>query len=87
MVFKPAAVSRLDSLFLTEAVREHPVVLDPYAFDETVKINVPDGFQVDEMPDPIKLDAQHRSFAMTKSITIQLTRLLYDNANEFFGRV
>jgi len=65
IVFKPAALSRLDSLFLTEAVREHPVVLDPYAFDETVKINVPDGFLVDEMPDPIKLDAPFGSYSTT----------------------
>jgi hypothetical protein len=32
------------------------VVLEPYALDETVKVNMPEGFKVDELPDPIKLD-------------------------------
>jgi len=65
MVFKPAAVSRLDSLFLTAATREQPVVLEPYALDETVKVNMPEGFKVDELPDPIKLDTPFGSYATT----------------------
>jgi len=65
MVFKPSAVSRLDSLFLTAATREQPVVLEPYALDETVKVNMPEGFKVDELPDPIKLDTPFGSYATT----------------------
>lgn len=49
MVFKPAAVSRLESLFLTDTVRQYPVVLGPYASDETVRVKLPAGFDVDEM--------------------------------------
>jgi hypothetical protein len=63
MVFKPAAVSRLDSLFLTAATREQPVVLEPYALDETVRINMPDGFKLDEMPDQVKLDTPFGSYS------------------------
>jgi Domain of Unknown Function with PDB structure (DUF3857)/Transglutaminase-like superfamily len=56
LVFKPAIVSRRESLFLTEAVRKHPVVLESTAYTETVHVKLPDGFDVDEMPDPLKLD-------------------------------
>jgi hypothetical protein len=47
LVFKPAIVSR----------REHPVLLDSQAYTETVKIKLPAGFDVDEVPDAEKLDA------------------------------
>jgi hypothetical protein len=75
MVFKPAAISRLDSLFLTATTREQPVVLEPYAFDETVKINMPDGFKVDELPDPVKLDTPFGSYSTT--IELKDGQLLY----------
>ncbi|HKC85902.1 MAG TPA: transglutaminase-like domain-containing protein, partial [Blastocatellia bacterium] len=50
MVFKPAVVSRRSSVFLTEAKRKHPVVLDSEAYGETVRVKLPEGFDVDEMP-------------------------------------
>jgi hypothetical protein len=56
LVFKPTIVSRRESLFLTDASRIHPVVLKPYSYIETVRIKLPEGFEVDEMPDALKLD-------------------------------
>jgi Domain of Unknown Function with PDB structure (DUF3857)/Transglutaminase-like superfamily len=56
LVFKPAIVSRRERLFLTESVRKHPVVLESTAYTETVHVKLPEGFDVDEMPDPLKLD-------------------------------
>jgi hypothetical protein len=55
-VFKPALVERVESLVLTEASRSQPVVLDSQAFAETARIKLPAGFEVDETPDPVKLD-------------------------------
>jgi hypothetical protein len=63
LVFKPAIVSRRESLALTEPARKQPVVLRPYAFTENVKIELPPGFDVDEMPDPAKLDTPFGSYA------------------------
>ncbi|HKO98663.1 MAG TPA: DUF3857 domain-containing protein [Pyrinomonadaceae bacterium] len=57
LVFKPAIVSRRESVFLTEATRQHPVVLESHAFTETVRVTLPADFEVDEMPDPVKLEA------------------------------
>ncbi len=63
MVFKPAIVSRRSSVSLTEAKRKHPVVLDSEAYDETVKIKLPEGFDVDEMPDAVEVNQPFGNYA------------------------
>jgi hypothetical protein len=65
IVFKPAIVSRRESLFLTAEKRHHPVVLRSMAYSESVSIKLPEGFVVDEMPDPVKLDTPFGSYATT----------------------
>jgi len=62
LVFKPAIVSRREALLLTEPIRKHPVVLDSYAFTETVKVKLPAGFDVDELPDAVNLEASFGSY-------------------------
>ncbi len=56
LVFKPAVVSRRDELSLTDSKRQHPVVLTSNAYSETVRVKLPAGFNVDELPDAVKLD-------------------------------
>ena len=63
MVFKPAIVSRRSSVFLTEAKRKHPVVLGSEAYDETVRIKLPEGFDVDEMPDAVEVNQPFGNYA------------------------
>jgi hypothetical protein len=63
LVFKPAVISRRESLFLTEASRRHPVILEPYAYTETVRVKLPAGFDVDELPDPLKIDTSFGTYA------------------------
>ncbi|HJT68115.1 MAG TPA: DUF3857 domain-containing protein [Pyrinomonadaceae bacterium] len=62
LVFKPAVVSRRESLSLTAPARKHPVVLHANAYSETVKVQLPSGFAVDEMPDPVKLETPFGSY-------------------------
>ncbi len=62
LIFKPAIVSRRERLFLTEAKRNHAVVLGAYSFNETVSVKLPAGFAVDELPDEIKLEAPFGSY-------------------------
>jgi hypothetical protein len=62
LVFKPAVVSRRESLSLTAPARKHPVVLHANAYSETVKVQLPSGFAVDEMPDPVKLETAFGSY-------------------------
>jgi hypothetical protein len=63
MVFKPAIVSRRSSVFLLEAERKNPVVLDSEAYNETVRIKLPEGFDVDEMPESAVVDQPFGSYA------------------------
>lgn len=63
LVFKPAIVSRRDSLTLTAGRRQHPVVLHSNAYTETVRVKLPAGFDVDEVPDAVKLDTAFGSYS------------------------
>lgn len=101
LVFKPAIVSRQESLFLTEAARKHPVVLDARSFSETVRVHLPAGFEVDELPDPLKIDAPFGSYKTTyevKNGELIFTRALaqragtipvaqYQTIRSFFERI
>ncbi|MDQ1708295.1 MAG: hypothetical protein QOJ88_1506 [Pyrinomonadaceae bacterium] len=68
LVFKPAIISRQESLSLTEPLRKHPVVLDARSFSETVHVRLPAGFAVDELPDPLKLDTTFGSYSTTYAV-------------------
>jgi hypothetical protein len=63
LVFKPAIVSRRESLSLTTGRRKQPVVLHSNAYSETVRVKLPAGFEVDEMPDAVKLDTSFGSYS------------------------
>jgi hypothetical protein len=83
LVFKPAIVSRRERVFLTGGARRHPVVLDSYAYSETVAVKLPAGFDVDELPDPVKLDAPFGTYAATYAVKdgqLQFTRTLVQHA-------
>jgi hypothetical protein len=62
LVFKPAIVSRRETLALTAGLRRQPVVLHSNAYTETVRVKLPAGFEVDELPDPVKMDAPFGSY-------------------------
>lgn len=83
LVFKPAIVSRRESLFLTDAIRTQAVVLDSRAFNETVRIKLPAGFEVDELPDAVKLNTAFGAYATsyeTKDGQLIFTRKLVQRA-------
>ena len=63
LVFNPSIVSRTESLALTSSDRVAPVVLQARSFNETVRVKIPVGFQVDEMPDAVKLETPFGNYA------------------------
>ncbi|PYS46836.1 MAG: hypothetical protein DMF68_17855 [Acidobacteria bacterium] len=101
MVFKPAIVARRESLFLTAATRKQPVILAPNAYTETVRVKLPAGFDVDEMPDPVKLNTPFGSYTttyevkddqlvFTRNLTLRATTIpveQYDQVRNFFARI
>jgi hypothetical protein len=101
LVFKPAIVSRRESLFLTEQARRYPVVLPSLAYTETVRVKLPKGFEVDELPDPAKLVTPFGNYStsyIVKDDQLSFTRTLlvrgatipvkdYANVRGFFAAI
>jgi hypothetical protein len=101
LVFKPAVVSRRESVFLTETSRKHPVVLEAQAYRETVRVKLPAGFVVDETPDPVKLNTSFGTYTtsyeekdghllFTRSLVLRAVTVpaeQYTQVRQFFGRI
>jgi hypothetical protein len=68
MVFKPAIVSRREDLTLTAAKRQHPVVLRANSYSETVNVQLPAGFTVDEVPDAVKIETPFGSYVTSYEV-------------------
>lgn len=75
LVFKPAIVSRSNSIYLTEKKRTHPVMVDSASFTEHAVFSLPEGFVVDEMPDPINLKTSFGTY--TNSYEVKDGKLHY----------
>ncbi len=83
LIFRPAIVSRFGSLSLTDTKRHQPIVLDAQAYDETVRVKLPVGFVVDELPDAVKLDTSFGTFTASyemKDGDLVFTRKLIQRA-------
>jgi hypothetical protein len=61
LIFR-AAPLRHDVVRLTEKTRKHPVVLDADALTETVRVSIPAGYRVDELPPPVSLKSPFGTF-------------------------
>jgi hypothetical protein len=101
LVFKPAVVSRRDYLALTAPQRKHPVVLQSSSYSETARFKLPAGFDVDELPEPVKLEAAFGTYAtsyevkegvlifkrtfLQRAMTIPATS--YESVRSFFERI
>ncbi len=101
MVFKPAIISRLERLSFSEGKRNHPFVIDPSTYLETVQFKLPAGFAVDEVPDAVNVETPFGKYSATyevKDDTLIFSRSLklnkstvpadkYDTVKSFFSRV
>lgn len=101
LVFKPSVVARGDSVWLVEPTRKHPVVLESEAFTETVRFKLPADFEIDEIPDAVKINSDFGSYTATYEIAdghLVFTRKLvqraatipadkYADVRGFFGRI
>ncbi|GAC1446697.1 MAG: hypothetical protein NVSMB56_07840 [Pyrinomonadaceae bacterium] len=101
LVFKPAIVSRRDALTFTESKRRHSIVLHAQAYNETVRVKLPAGFEVDELPDPLKLETpfgiyittytvRDNQLIFTRTLTVRALTVpveKYNDVRSFFARV
>lgn len=68
LVFKPVVVDRLNSLWLTDNKRTHPVIMEANSFSETAVFNLPTGFVVDETPDAVNLETPFGKYSTSYEI-------------------
>lgn len=101
LVFKPVIVGRRGGIFLTEARREQPVMLDSNAMRETTTFNLPAGFVVDEMPDAVSLETPFGRYStkyeskdgkliFTRSLTTNRTTVpvdKYNSVKDFYTKI
>ncbi|MBV9209690.1 MAG: DUF3857 domain-containing protein [Acidobacteria bacterium] len=84
LIFRPAVITENQNLVLSEAKRQYPVVLNSRAINETVRVKLPTGFVVDEMPDPIKLNTSFGTFTASYEVKdgdLVFTRSLVQRAS------
>ena len=101
MVFKPAVIGRLDRLSFTEGKRNHPYLVDATSYTESVKIKLPAGFIVDEMPEATQIQTEFGKYSAKYEVSgefLVFTRSLnlsratipadkYETVKGFFGQV
>ncbi|HEX8735336.1 MAG TPA: DUF3857 domain-containing protein [Pyrinomonadaceae bacterium] len=68
LVFKPVVVDRLNSLWLTDNKRTHPVIMEANSFSETAVFSLPTGFIVDETPDPVNLETPFGKYSTSYEV-------------------
>lgn len=101
LVFKPAVVSRRETLALTAPQRKLPVVLRSSSYSETARFKLPAGFDVDELPEPVKLEAAFGTYATSYEVkegelifkrsflqrAMTIPAASYDSVRSFFERM
>ena len=101
LVFKPAIVSRTNSVDLTEKLRTNAVMLDAESFSEIATFNLPTGFVVDEMPDAVSLETPFGKYTTnyeTKDGKLIFTRKMvmnrttvavekYNSVKDFYSKI
>lgn len=101
LMFKPAIVSRRSAEIFSSAKRTHPVVLSAEAYNETVRIKLPDNFVVDEIPEGSELNLPFGNYAANfevkdgylifkRSLILKATTIpveQYSAIRNFFARV
>ena len=101
LVFKPSLVSQRNGLDLSSPLRKNPIVLQSEAYSETVSVKLPEGFEIDEMPDAVKMETPFGKFSTSYEVkdgqlifirnlevqnaTIPASR--YTEVRSFFGRI
>jgi hypothetical protein len=62
LIFRAAPLRHFDTPSLSGKVRKHPMVIDADALSETSRIALPEGFQVDELPEAVRLTSPFGKF-------------------------
>jgi transglutaminase-like putative cysteine protease len=61
-IFRASLFRHPEVARLNEKIRKQPVVLNSDAFEEEIKILLPEGFKIDELPDPLARKSEYGTF-------------------------
>ncbi len=65
LVFKPAIVNRNVGFSFSETSRKYPVVIHSQYSTDIVRVKLPDGFKVDDLPGRVKIDTAFGRYSST----------------------
>ena len=68
LIFRPAIVERWSGIRIQTETRTTPVTLDSECYHKQVRLKLPAGFTVDEMPDAANLSAPFGKFTSTYKV-------------------
>ncbi|MFN7926920.1 MAG: DUF3857 domain-containing protein [Blastocatellia bacterium] len=101
LLFKPALTNYAAAVTLLDAKREQPIVLDADSRHETIRITLPKGYEIDELPAPqiikasfgqceLKYEAKDGVVFYSRTIRLQKVTLPAAEAEQvktFFARI
>lgn len=101
LVFKPALLAHDGWPNLNDTSRKTPIVLEARSFTDSIEVQVPEGFIVDELPPSVRAETSFASWEASVSVTEEkliFTRKLqletsiipaeeYRQVRDFFNRV
>lgn len=101
LIFQPVLVSRRFGSSLTDVKRLSPIEIDSSMVNETATFELPVGFAVDELPDPLTLNAEFGRYTTSYEVKgdklifkrlLRLTRSVvptekYDVVRNFYSKI
>jgi len=68
MVLRPSVLQAVDPLPFIEAKRKYPAVVAARSWSDTVRVQLPAGFEVDELPDAAKIESPFGSYEAVSKV-------------------
>lgn len=84
MVLRPSVLEPVDPLPFASKTRKYAAVVAARSWNDTVSVKLPAGFEVDEIPDAVKLESPYGSYeakSVVASGVLTFTRKLVLNAS------
>jgi hypothetical protein len=84
MVLRPSVLQPVDPLPFVAPKRNHPAVISARSWSDTVRVQLPAGFDVDELPEAAKFESPYGSYEAVSKVdkgVLTFTRTLKLNAS------
>jgi hypothetical protein len=69
MVFKPVIVDRRTEFSFSATSRKHPIVISSQQATDIVRVRLPEGFKVDELPAAVKIETSFGTYGSSFEVT------------------